>query len=126
MAFSRRALGRVLLGIGAWLAMRRASLLGQDQAPNRREFAVNAHNYAFAPDRLEVTHDDLVKIILNSPDQAHSFAIDEYRIVKRISSGGTTTFEFRADRVGTFAYYCNITTDPGCRAMRGQLIVRQK
>ena len=101
-------------------------MAGQEQAPNRRDLTISARNYAFAPDRLEVAHDDLVKITVRSEDQAHSFTIDEYRIVKRIPAGGSTTFEFRADRQGTFAYYCNLTTDPGCRAMRGQLVVRAR
>ncbi len=99
---------------------------GQDQAPNRREFTLKAHNYAFVPDHIEVTHDDLVKITVQSADQAHSFTIDEYRIVKRVPAGGSTMFEFRADRPGTFAYYCSLTSDPGCRAMRGQIVVRPK
>lgn len=98
----------------------------QDQAPNHRDFTLTARNYAFAPDRLEVARDDLVKITVSSADQTHSFTIDEYRIAKRIPAGGTTTFEFRADRAGTFSYYCNVATDTGCRAMRGTLVVRPK
>jgi heme/copper-type cytochrome/quinol oxidase subunit 2 len=33
------------------------------------------------------------------------------------------TFEFRADRAGTFPFYCNLTIDDGCREMRGELVV---
>ena len=29
------------------------------------------------------------------------------------------TFEFRADQPGTFTFYCNLTTDPGCKEMKG-------
>ena len=29
------------------------------------------------------------------------------------------TFEFRADQPGTFTFYCNLTTDPGCKDMKG-------
>jgi len=124
---SRRKLGLILLGVAGGLLispLRRA--FAQEQAPNRREFTIAAKNYTFAPDRLEVAHDDLVKLTIHSDDQAHSFTVDEYRIVKRIPAGGTTTFEFRADRVGTFAYYCNLTTDPGCKTMRGTLVVKAK
>lgn len=125
---TRRRLGLFLLGVGGFLfagpLLRRA--FGQDQAPNRREFTVSARNYQFSPDRLEVSHDDIVKVTVSGSDQPHSFTIDEYRIVRRIPAGGTTTFEFRADRVGTFAFYCNLTTDPGCKAMRGTLVVRAK
>jgi heme/copper-type cytochrome/quinol oxidase subunit 2 len=130
MTLTRRSLGFLLFGAGTFALagplVRRLFAAAQDQAPNRREFSIGAHNYAFAPDRLEVIHDDLVKITVQSSDQAHSFTIDEYRIAKRIPAGGATTFEFRADRPGTFAFYCNLTSDTGCRGMRGQLVVRPK
>jgi heme/copper-type cytochrome/quinol oxidase subunit 2 len=129
MYLDRRRLGFIILGTAAsFLAgpFVRRLFAGQDQAPNRRDFVLHASNYRFSPERLEVIHDDLVKIAVDSADQAHSFTIDEYRIVKRIPAGGTTAFEFRADRPGTFAFYCNLSSDPGCRAMRGQLVVRPK
>ena len=38
------------------------------------------------------------------------------------SPGKTSvTFEFRADQAGTFPFYCNLTTDAGCKDMRGVL-----
>ena len=50
-----------------------------------------------------------------------SFAIDAYRIIKRVAGKTSVTFEFRADQAGTFPFYCNLTTDPGCKDMRGVL-----
>lgn len=98
----------------------------QDQAPNRREFTVAIKDFRFSPDRLEVVQDDLVKLTVTSDNLAHSLTIDEYRIVKRIPAGGSTTFEFRADRVGTFPFYCNLTSEPGHGQSRGQLVVRPR
>jgi heme/copper-type cytochrome/quinol oxidase subunit 2 len=49
--------------------------------------------------------------------------LDEYRIAKRAAPGNPVTFEFRADRAGTFPFYCNLTIDDGCREMRGELVV---
>ena len=104
-----------------------AALAGaQDQAPNRREFTIVAKNHVFTPSKLEVTRDDLVKITLKSEDRPTSFAIDAYRIVKRAAGGLSTTFEFRADQAGTFTFYCNLTMDPGCKEMRGTLVVKAK
>ena len=40
------------------------------------------------------------------------------------SAGGTTSFEFRADRPGTFRFYSNLTSDRAHADMQGQLIVR--
>ena len=128
MKITRRSLGLMLLGAGgvllAWSTM--ARLLAQDQAPNRREFTVVAKEFRYSPARIEVMQDDLVKLTVRSEDIAHSFTIDEYRIVKRVPAGGSTTFEFQADRPGTFPFYCTLTSDPGHKMMRGDLVVRAK
>lgn len=100
--------------------------LGQEQAPNRRDFTIVARDHRFSPDRLEVSQDDLVRITLQSEDRPHSFAIDAYRIVKRVGAGQSISFEFRADQAGTFEFYCNLTADPACAEMRGTLVVRAK
>ena len=89
-----------------------------------REFTVSGDQFAFAPLRLEVQKDDLVKITFSARDIAHSFTIDQYRIAKRAAAGQSVTFEFRADQVGTHRFYCNLTQDDRCRRMEGQLIVR--
>ena len=81
---------------------------------------------AFDPPRIEVNQDDLVKVELRTADIAHSLTIDAYRISKRVSPGRPVTFEFRADRAGTFPYYCNLVIDDGCRQMRGELVVRSR
>ena len=126
MKLSRRAVGVALMGTGACLVVGPAlfQLFAQEQAPSRAEFTIVAKGYHFSPDRIEVGQDDLVKVTIHSEDVAHSFSIDEYRIVKRIPAGGSTTFEFRADRAGTFQFYCNLTSDPGHGQMKGQLVVR--
>ena len=89
-----------------------------------REFTVAADQFAFAPLRLEVQKDDLVKITFTARDIAHSFTLDNYRIAKRAAAGQSVTFEFRADQVGTHRFYCNLTQDDRCRRMEGQLVVR--
>ena len=98
----------------------------QDQGPTAKPFSVGAHRYAFVPARLEVNQDDLVKIELRTDDIAHSLTIDDYRIAKRVGPGVPVTFEFRADRAGTFPFYCNLQAEDGCRQMRGVLVVKPR
>jgi heme/copper-type cytochrome/quinol oxidase subunit 2 len=98
----------------------------QDQAPNRRDVTIVAREYQFVPNRIEVVQGDLVRIHLSSEDRPYSFAIDAYRIVKRAGTGQTIVFDFRADQAGTFAFYCNLTSAPQCKEMRGTLVVREK
>ena len=98
----------------------------QEPQQNRREFTIVAKDHVFSPDKLEVSQDDLVKITLRSDDVPISFAIDAYRIIKRVSGKTSITFEFRADQAGTFPFYCNLTTDAACKDMKGTLSVRSK
>jgi len=122
------AAGGIILAGPAVARLLAASPLSpaQDQAPNRREFTIVAKDYQYSPTRIEVTQDDLVKLTIRSEDIAHSFTIDEYRISKRVPAGGSTTFEFQADRPGTFPFYCALTGEPGHRMMHGELVVRAK
>lgn len=98
----------------------------QEPSQNRREFTIVAKDHTFTPNKLDVTQDDLVRLTLRSEDVPVSFAIDAYRIIKRVAGGTSITFEFRADQAGTFPFYCNLTTDAACKDMRGVLNVRAK
>ena len=122
----------LLVGTGIYLAagpfVRRvlAAPAGQDQAPTRREFTVTARDYSFSPNRVEVQQDDLIKLTVQSADNAYGFTIDDYRVSKRVPAGGSTIVEFRADRAGTFAFYSNLSNDSRHSKMSGQLIVRPR
>jgi heme/copper-type cytochrome/quinol oxidase subunit 2 len=128
----RRSIALLLVGTGIYLSagpfVRRvlAAPAGQDQAPTRREFTVTARDYSFSPNRVEAQQDDLIKLIVQSADNAYGFTIDDYRVSKRVPAGGSTVIEFRADRAGTFAFYSNLSNDARHSQMRGQLIVRPR
>lgn len=114
----RRHLLAWLVGLGAV-----AGRALRAQAPPR-EVTVTARKHSYSPSRIEVQHNDLVKVTLETADIPHSFTIDAYRIAKRASPGHGVTFEFRADQPGSFPFYCNLAEDEGCRNMRGELVVR--
>jgi cytochrome c oxidase subunit 2 len=127
MMLTRRTVGVLLIGAGACLlAGPVLRLRAQEQAPNRREFSITARDYTFTPGRIEVMQDDLVKLTVESADHAYSFAIDPYKISRRIPAGGRTIIEFRADQVGEFPYYSNMTSDSRHTKMRGVLVVRRR
>ena len=127
MKITRRTLGIALLGAGATILFGPAVVrLFAQEAPNRRDFTVTAKDFRFSPARLEVSQDDLVKLTVKSEDVAYSVTIDEYRIARRVPAGGTTTFEFRTDRPGTFPFYSNLTSDSRHSEARGELIVRPR
>ncbi len=125
---TRRRLGLLLLSAGAFIVARPLvrRLRAQEQVPNRPEFTLVGRNYRYSPDRLDVTQNDLVRLTIRSEDIAYSFTIDEYRIVRRVPAGGSTTFEFHADRPGTFRFYSNLTSDSSHAEMQGQLVVKPR
>ena len=123
MVRRRKSLGLfafACLGLAAAM-WARTSAGGQGQV---RDFTVEGNQFAFSPARIEVQKDDLVKVTFTARDMAHSFTLDEYRIVKRASAGQTVVFEFRADRSGSFTFYCNLSQSDKCREMKGHLDVR--
>ncbi|MCU0255743.1 MAG: cupredoxin domain-containing protein [Vicinamibacterales bacterium] len=123
----RRRLALALVASVASLAV--ATLFGTAWLPRAiaqervRTIKVRGRRHVFEPATIEVSQDELVRIVFHAEDVAHSFTIDEYRIAKRAGAGRTVTFEFRADRAGRFTYYCNMKSDEGCRNMRGVLVV---
>jgi heme/copper-type cytochrome/quinol oxidase subunit 2 len=103
-----------------------AAAAAQDTAPSKRAFTVVAREGRFEPDRIDVSKYDLVTITLRSGDAAYSFAIDAYRLMKRVGAGDAVTFSFRADQAGRFVFYCSLSSDERCRAMRGTLVVADR
>jgi heme/copper-type cytochrome/quinol oxidase subunit 2 len=134
MTRTTRFLGLLLIGAGSFLLAGPAATrlraadaaAGQEQPPSRREFDLTAADYRFSPDRLEVKQDELVKVTIRSADVAYSLTIDEYRVSKRVPAGGVVTFEFRADRPGTFKFYSNLTSDARHKSMNGDFVVRAR
>ena len=110
----------------ALLLIAAAQSSAQEAAQNRREFTIVAKEHSFTPHKLDVSQDYLVEITLRSEDVPATFAIDAYRIVKRVAGKSSITFEFRADQAGSFPFYCNLTVDKECKDMRGTLNVRAK
>jgi cytochrome c oxidase subunit 2 len=123
MSARGRSVVAILAVAGALVALVAAA---QEQGPAAKPFSVIARRYKFEPARIEVFQDDLVKIELKTEDIAHSWTVDAYRVDKRVSPGSPVTFEFRADKPGTFPFYCDLKTEDGCRQMRGELVVKPR
>lgn len=124
MKLKSRTSSLLVVGVVSLLSPFALQPTAQEQAPNRREITLTARNYRFTPNRIEVAQDDLVKLTVQSEDNAYSLTIDEYRVSRRVPAGGSTTLEFRADRAGTFSFYSNMTNDARHAQMKGELVVR--
>jgi heme/copper-type cytochrome/quinol oxidase subunit 2 len=114
------------LMIAALVMLAGAAFTIQEQTPNRRDFTIVARDRQFEPNHIEVTQNDLVRVTLTSEKEPRTFAVDAYRISKRVGGGQTITFEFLANQPGTFTFYCNLTSVVACKEMHGTLVVAPK
>jgi heme/copper-type cytochrome/quinol oxidase subunit 2 len=75
---------------------------------------------------IEVFKDDSVVIKLRSSDVAHGFSLKAFGIylTKPIKPGKTAFVSFKADKVGTFVFACNVFCGSIHQNMKGTLIVK--
>jgi heme/copper-type cytochrome/quinol oxidase subunit 2 len=98
----------------------------QSQDGSRREVTVTMTEAGFEPARIEVRLNELVQVTFVSPAEPHAFTLDAYRVSKRATPGRPSTFEFRADRVGSTPFYCALMSANGrTHDERGELVVRR-
>jgi len=88
-----------------------------------KEFNVTAKQFEFIPSTIEVNEGDTVKINIKSVDVAHGIAIPEFGVSEKFGAGESISFEFVADKAGTYPFFCNVFCGEGHRDMTGTLIV---
>jgi plastocyanin len=119
------ALGAAALLVGVFGVAVRA------KAQSKKDFSVSAHKYSYKVDgsdkpEIRVQEGDLVRITFSSDDIPHSFTIvedDHYRIMRRAEPGKPVTFEFLADKAGSFTFQCTLRADDRCKELSGTLFV---
>jgi heme/copper-type cytochrome/quinol oxidase subunit 2 len=77
---------------------------------------------------IEVTKGDQVVLKLRSADVTHGFSLKDYGIyiTKGIQPGKTAYISFKADKIGTFIFRCNVFCGDIHQHMEGKLIVREE
>jgi heme/copper-type cytochrome/quinol oxidase subunit 2 len=77
---------------------------------------------------IEVSRGDQVVLKLRSADVTHGFSLKAFGIyvAKGILPGKTVYVSFKADKIGTFVFTCNVFCGDIHQHMQGTLIVRDK
>jgi plastocyanin len=96
------------------------TVLGQQNEVN---VTVVAKQFEFVPRLITVHKGDKVNLTIKSEDVMHGFAIDEYKINKRIDSDRPQSVSFTADREGRFKFYCSVVCGDDHDKMAGELVV---
>ncbi len=94
---------------------------------NTVEVWMSAQRSHFTPDIIRVKQGDRVKIHITSIEQTedatHGFAISNYNIEASLEPGATADFNFIADKVGSFNFYCTEFCSALHLEMAGWLLV---
>ncbi|MFA6427678.1 MAG: cupredoxin domain-containing protein [Candidatus Magasanikbacteria bacterium] len=86
-------------------------------------FTLDAKNFSFAPNRLEVKKGQRVSITIANGEGFHDLVIDEFNVrAPQIQTGQTATITFVADKAGEFEYYCSVGQHRQM-GMKGTLVV---
>jgi len=115
----------VVLCISSTIVLGAANILPAfAAAPVVREFTVNATQFDYEPNIIEVNRGDRVIVHVESLDVTHGFYVDGYGINVHVPPGHGQTVEFVADKVGTYRFRCSETCGPMHPFMIGQLKVQ--
>lgn len=97
------------------------SLLAAPAAVERIDVVVSKQG--FRPVRISARKGEAVRLSLTSGDGEHCFALDAFRIEKRVVPGRPSVVDLTPDRAGTFPFYDCLASDSGDEARRGRLVV---
>jgi cytochrome c oxidase subunit 2 len=89
---------------------------------DRIEVAVSGQG--FRPDRITSRKGEPIRISLTTSDGEHCFALDAFRVEKRVVPGRPSVVDLTPDRAGTFPFY-DCLADGGDKGKQGRLVVTE-
>ncbi len=88
-----------------------------------KEFSMTAKKWEFEPSQIIVNKGDTVKLKIKSIDVKHGISIPEFNVKTDLNPGQETIVEFKADKSGSFTFFCSVFCGSGHKDMKGSLIV---
>jgi len=105
--------------LAAALGLRAVTVEPQDAV------SVVASKEGFRPKVVNVRKGDNLRLQLSSSDGEHCFALEAFRVEKRILPGKTTAVDIVPDKTGTFPFYCCLETGAAADREHGRLVVTE-
>jgi len=114
---------RILLGVIFLLGPQ--ALAGEPPRPGPPEalIKVTAKRFEYSPSTIQVKLNVPVVLELTSLDRVHGFEVPDLALRAEIKPGEVTKIRFVPDKIGTFAFHCNIFCGSGHEDMSGQIVV---
>ncbi|HEX6738965.1 MAG TPA: cupredoxin domain-containing protein [Vicinamibacteria bacterium] len=99
---------------------------GAAQAPPVHKIKLQAKQFAWAPERIEIKAGETVELTLESLDEEHSFESAKLRVREvGFKKGEPGTVTFKAERAGNYPFKCGHYCGSGHRRMRGTIVVTE-
>lgn len=108
------AAGALTLGSVAALALAK---------PKERVIKVIAKKFVFVPNELRVRRGETVVLQFTAPEVPMGFSVPDLAVRADIMPGKVTTLRLTPDRIGSFAFLCDVFCGTGHEDMNGTLIV---
>lgn len=90
-----------------------------------KEFTVSGSNFSFSPNSFSVKKGDKVRVTFKNTSGVHDLRIDGYGVGTAVINGGDQqTFEFTADKAGSFEFFCSVGSHRAM-GMKGTFTVTQ-
>jgi heme/copper-type cytochrome/quinol oxidase subunit 2 len=77
----------------------------------------------FRPSRIEVRRGEAVRITVKSADEEHCFALDAFRVEKRVLPARAVVVDLVPDKAGSFPFHDCLASEGEART--GQLVVSE-
>src|SRR5262249_42781093 len=119
----RLGLLRLCLAALPFAAVRAAPGADGLAPPPERTIELAVSHAGFAPGTIEARKGEPPHLHRESRDDEHCFAMEAFRIEKRVVPGRTTAVDVTPDRIGTFPFYCCLESGKAAETERGALVV---
>ena len=97
------------------------ALLAGSAASAAENLQLSVSKAGFRPARLNARKGEPVRLSISTADGEHCFALDAFRVEKRVAPGRPTVVDLAPDRAGTFPFYDCLAAEGESRT--GQLVV---
>jgi heme/copper-type cytochrome/quinol oxidase subunit 2 len=110
---------------GRWTAALAGLALGPAASARAATVELVASSDGFRPKVVNVRKGDVIRLSVTSADGEHCFALDAWRIEKRVRAGQATIVDLAPEKAGTFPFYCCVETGTAAEREHGRLVVTE-
>jgi cytochrome c oxidase subunit II len=114
---------RLTLAVGSLLLAAGAGALSVAAAPQPKVIKIVARRFTYTPNRIMLTKGEPVVFELTTSDVLMGFSLPDFGTRADIEPGKVTKLDFTPDKVGTFAFLCDIFCGSGHETMNGTIVV---